>query len=443
MIDIILTILGVGLYIPFLVQLFRTHWDKTMWPRQLLLLFMALELTTLLHVPSVMFCGAGVFLAALIIYIIVIRPKFRLTPFLIIGGLYVISFAVSILWSAIPEKGWLYLLNNGLPILGFAGLASVVELTKEEIFQCLKVFCYAALIFVGLAFLSLGISCYEQSFNPLEWPFASKSRLALLAPYQWVFRFNGGINGYFHPSYNLLPLFAAICAAMRLGKERILHPSIGWILLFCGSVITLLTQSRMSIIYCSLILVAATIYIIPTFRKRLISAGIIIIAGVGIFVSTQTFWRNIADDPVRDMLHEETWRYIKAKPWTGSGAGALNPIEICRTTGDRWWPNIGWIDVQQDVRSWPWKTRMLPHNQWLADWAHAGIFAAICALLLYLSVATECIQKRSYWGGVLMLILIIFSFLEPTLYIGKGLYLFCLFACLIETYNESTVSITH
>ena len=74
---------------------------------------------------------------------------------------------------------------------------------------------------------------------------------------------------------------------------------------------------------------------------------------------------------------------------------------------------------------------MLPHNQWMADWAHAGIIAAFIALALYVCIAMQCNAMKNYWGGVFLLIFTIFSLLEPPLYIGKGLYVFCLLSSLI------------
>lgn len=428
MTDSILTILGLSMYIPFFVQLARTRWDRTKWPRQLLLLSMSLELTSLLHVPPVMYCGIGLMGIALIIYIFVMRPAFRWTPFFIVCSLYVATFAVSLIWSPLPQKGIRMLTDCGLPILGIATLSGFLQIEKEELFGWLKVFSYAALGFVGLAFVAWLISCTELHVAPWDWPIENitKPRLMEIENYRWIFRFNGGIDGYTHPSYNLLVLFAGVCSAMRLGKERILHPSIGWILWTGGFGLTILTQSRMSIIYSMIILIAALIYAMPTLRKRMITAGTIVLIGAGVLWSTKAQWQTLGQDETRDLLYSYTWRYIHAKPWTGAGAGALNPVEMCHTIGETFWPNVGIIDPDKDIADWPWKTRMLPHNQWLADWAHAGIAAAIVALLLYLCVGVECIRKRSYWGGIMLLIFTIFSCLEPPLYIGKGFYLFFL-----------------
>ena len=75
--DIILTILGVSLYIPFFIQLVQTRWTRTSWARQLLQLAILLEMTAILHLPSVMYCCAGVLLAVVLLYWIVERPAFR------------------------------------------------------------------------------------------------------------------------------------------------------------------------------------------------------------------------------------------------------------------------------------------------------------------------------------------------------------------------------
>lgn len=436
MIDTLLTIAGIGLYIPFWVQLFRTPWNKRTWSRQLVLLMLALELTTVLHVPSVMYISAGLLFAAVIMYCVIMRPQFRFTPLLIISALYVIYFAISILWSSWPERGTQFLIDNGLPVLGFAISASVLQVSKEEWAQILRTFCYAALIFVGLTILSWGVSCIQLHLAPWQWPFFHKKFIDGWQSFEWIFRFNGGMTGYSHPSYNLLTIFAATCAAMHLGKKRILHPSIGWLLWVGTIVITGISQSRMGLIYIVIIFIAGLIYLLPSIRTRLIAGGSIAAVGIIFLCATHSIWQQYGQDPIRNELYAKTWRYIQIKPWTGAGAGALNPVEICHTTGELYWPHIGYIAPDYNMYTWPWKTRMLPHNQWLADWAHAGIIAALITLALYIYMIVRSGRQKNYWGVVFMLIFCIFSCLEPPLYIGKGLYLFCLFGFFVQTYAE-------
>ena len=438
MTDTLLTISGAGLYIPFIVQLFRTRWDKTTWPRQLLLLIIAFELTTLLHVPSVMFCGSGLLLAAFIVYCIRMRPPFRFTPLLVLAVVYVVYFAVAVSWSALPLRGLQFLIDNGLPILIFFSAASFIQISGQELGNILKLFCQGALVFAGLVLLSWGISCIELHILPWEWPMVRKVQIGGINAFIWLFRFNGGLNGYTHPSYNLLPLFAASCAAMRLSYQRLTHPAFGWVLWAGGTFISVLAQSRMGLIYSIIIFVAGIVYNMPTTRKRIIAGLSVLALGILLFFAARPTWQQYSQDQIRDDLYTRTWKYIQIKPWTGAGTGALNPIEICHTTKELYWPHIGYIDPDKDVHDWRWKTRMLPHNEWLADWAHAGLPAALITLMFYLYITGRYMRIRSYWGIVFMLIFIILSFLEPPLYIGKGLYLFCMQALLLQSFTGET-----
>lgn len=424
MTDIILTIVGLSLYIPFFIQLAHTRWTRADWARQLLQLSIMLEMSSLFHVPSVMYCCAGWLLAVILMYWIVERPPFRWNAFIILSLLYVGYYAIAILWSARPLQGAQFLIDNGLPLLGFALIASLTSFSHDEWMQILKTFCYAALIGVGLALVSWAVSCWELHLLPNQWPVLNKEKIGDVDAYRWLFRFNGGLMGYAHPSYDLLPIFAATCIGLWLGKKRVIHPSVAWILWGGSLVLTLLTQSRMGLTYAGIVWVFGVLYFMPTLRSRLVTSVVITVAGISILLATHALWKAYSADPIRAQLYEYTWRYVKAKPWTGAGTGALNPIEMCHTINEPYWPHIGYIAPDKDVRDWPWKAHMLPHNQWIADWSHAGIIAALITLLLYIGIIVQCGRQRNYWGLAFMVIFIIFSCLEPPLYIGKGLYLF-------------------
>lgn len=438
MLDIILTIFGICIYIPFLVQLFHTHWEKDKLLHQLTVALVSLELTALFHVPSVMYIATVLLITVFAVYAIVKRPTFRWTPILIISILYGLWFAISLFWSAIPLRGARFLLDYSLPLIAFAFLSSIWSISKEDIQQCFRTFGYAGLVFIGLSLLSWGCTCAELNILPWEWKIFGKSYINGENAYRWIFRFNGGIWGYTHPSYNLLPLFAATCGVMKLCKKHVIQPYISWLLWGGATMLTLLSQSRMGIVYAAIILMAGIVYWLPSKRLQLSAACVFLLIGVALLWGTWDKWPQYDMDHNRQKLYDVTWRYIQNKPLQGAGAGALNPIEICHTTGELYWPHVGYIDPQREVTDWQWKVHMLPHNQFMADAAHAGIIAAILSLLMYACVAVRCVRIHSYWGGVMMLIFTLFSFLEPPLYIGKGLYLFCCMICLL--YTEKTIS---
>lgn len=437
MTDTFLTILGCSVYIPWLVLLARTHWRADDWSRQWLLMMLSLQLISVLHIPSVMYSCAGISALSLLVYMIHGRTAFHWTPVLGISLAYVAWFAISLSWSAVPYKGMLFLIDNGLPMLGFATAACVLQVTKEELSLILRPFCQAACIFIFMGLVSWCVTCTGLNLSPWEWPVLRKEMVAGIEPYKWIFRFMGGVGtGYWHPSYNLLTVFIAACCAAWLPQKRIAGPVIWWFLWTGSTILTFLTQSRMGIIYSGMLLVG---YILYRISNKRVLAGIsvsLVLAGAIAWGFTQDFWKQYADDPTRDTLYADTWRYIQKKPWTGAGAGALNPVEICHTIGETFWPNVGYIDPARDVADWQGKAHMLPHNQWMADWAHGGLPAALLSLVLYICFALLCYRKRCYWGAVAWTIFVVFSFLEPTLYIGKGLYLFCLLLLFLQAYRD-------
>ena len=431
MTDTLLTILGVCLYIPFFVQLFRTKWEKDKLLHQLTVAFVSLELTSLYHVPSVMYIAAVLLIIVFAVYAVVQKPAFRWTPILVISLLYGLWFAVSLCWSSMPLRGARFLVDYSLPLIAFAFIAGIWSVSVNDMQRCLKTFGYAGMVFIGLALLSWGLTCAELHIKPWEWEFFGKSYVNGENTYRWIFRFNGGVWGYSHPSYNLLPLFGATCGALFLGRKHAMRSSVGWLLWGGATILTLLSQSRMGIIYAVFILMAGIVYWLPNRRIQWSAACVFAIIGAALLWGTRNKWPQYDTEQNRQKLYDVTWQYIQTKPLQGAGAGGLNPIEICHTTGELYWPHVGYIDPQRDVTDWKWKARMLPHNQFMADAAHAGILAAVLCLLMYACVAVRCVRIRSYWGGVIMLVFTVFSFLEPPLYIGKGLYVFCCLVCLL------------
>ena len=424
MTDTLLTILGLVVYIPFIVQLAHTKWDKSRWTHQLMQLMLLLQWSSIMHGPAVMYICIGLLMVAFILHVIIARPPFRWTPFFIVAISYVAWFAVSLLWSAAPQKGLQFLVDNGLPLIGFALMASVLRISKDEMINLMRNCCYVALIFFGVAFITWNVSCAELHILPWHWPLFEKSFFNDVHGYKWIFRFLGGINGYTHHAYNLLPMCAVISIAIWLRKEDAVKAWFWWLLWIGLTFTTLLCQSRMILLFCAVIVAAYLIALLPTLCTRIIGSALILCLVTIIAISNKSMLQTFTDDPIRVTLYEHTWRYIHAKPLLGSGAGALNPVEICHTNGELYWPYIGYIPPEMAVADWPFKAHMLPHNQWLADWAHGGIVAFIISIALYLCLAEQCIRKKRYGETVFLLIIIVFSFFEPMLYIGKGLYLF-------------------
>ena len=436
MIDIILTVSSVLIFAPWMVKTYTAPWSRNSWSRQLLLSCLTLELITVLYIPSVMYIGVGLLIVAFCIYLWKERPKLQITPLFIVALLYFLCYALSLLWSAAPKKGFQFILDNGLVMVSISAISCFVSLCKKEYVQILQPFCYATCIFVLLGILSWMVSSWEIRLPLWHWPVLEKELVHGYYSYGWIFRFLGGRDGYIHPSYNLLPVFISIPIAAWL-KKHDNNRSVMWIFLWIGAfILTLLSQSRMGIIYATVILIGNIIYLLPSKQYKIIAAICLCICGLISFGYSKHFWKTYGADNTRDILETYTLRYVQTKPFTGAGAGALNPIEVCRTIKETYWPNVGYVNVNQNIADWNPKTRMLPHNQWLADWAHAGIFAALITTLLYLSIIWRCIKNKNYWGGMFVLIFGIFSFLEPPLYIGKGLYLFCIIACLVFAQSQ-------
>ena len=415
MLDLILTILGVLLYFPFIVYAIQIPWSKTSWTRQLLSALLVLQVITLLHIPSVMYCCAVLLFAALVIHLFLVRPAFRWTPVLVCSGLYMAWFVVSLLWSPAPLKGLRFIDSHGLPLIGFAVLGAVMCIEEKEYERMIKTCLQSAFIFVGLGISAWLMTCLQLEVHPWEWPTLGKTTFYGEYVYQWIFRFNGGVHGYTHPSYNLLPFFAILCLAMPLRKRGMLPAWKWWVLWVGGLLLSILAQSRMSIFYSTLMPALYALYMTKTTKQRLTAAACVAAIGVVCIGFTASYGCHYADDINREQIKTLSWKYVHAKPLTGAGVGALSPEEISRVTGETSWPEVG----------------HLPHNEWLADWTHAGILAALLSLALYAAAGIESVRKRRWEISAWLLLFCIFSCLEPPLYIGKGLYIFCLMATVL------------
>ena len=441
MIDTILTILATSIYLPAVAGFVRDIRNTPTSPvqtaqhrsRQFLLGCLSLELVSTLAFPSVMYIAGVLTVFALLVYCIVQRPKLRFNSLLVVSLLYITWFAVSLLWSGNKGNGAMVLFTQCLPIVLAALISSAISISRDEISKLLRTFCYSAYIFAALIAVSWAASSYELHLSPSDWSIMQKTYICGLSQYQWLFRFLGGhITGYLHPSYNLLPMFFAVIAASWLCKGGRAIQHLLWIFLWlCAFAATLLTQSRMGILYSVIILLTNCLYMPSNTRRRFaytaVAASAILISGA----FTHDFWQQYGSDMARETMNDYAVRYIKTKPLTGAGAGNMNPLEICRTIGETYWPNYGQLPTEGEIRQWPVHTNMRPHNQWLADWVHAGVAAALLTLMLYICVIARCYEDKNYWGMAFILIFTIFSLLEPPLYIGKGLYLFCSVSCLI------------
>ena len=274
---------------------------------------------------------------------------------------------------------------------------------------------YASLIFVSVGIGTWLISCAQIHLWPWEWPLVGKVPVHDAYPYQWIFRFNGGLDGYTHPSYNLLPLFALLCLSLPYCKRHLLSKTLWWVIWSGSAGLSILSQSRMSILYAAILFFGCFIYMQPTLKRRIITAGCIALLGITVISITASFWQIYGSDPNRDALMEKTIVSIQSHPVIGVGAGSMVSMNAEETIGSR------------------------PHNQWLADCVHGGVIAALLSLAMYIAVGIECIRKRRWEAEIWLIIFCILSLLEPPLYVGKGLYLFCLISCGLSLRCTSTI----
>lgn len=438
MIDILLTILGLSVFVPFCLSVRQAPFATAPLPRRLVLTATALLLTTLLYLPITVFYAFGLLALAFLYYCWRKRPAFRITPLACVAFAYWLWHVVSIAWSPAPLKGLQFAVDQ-LPPLVICLIPCWITFTRDEVAAVLRPFCYAACIFVMLCLMSAAITFAGECPGSLtEWPLLnSEGRWAGREFfYDATFRF----MHYHHPSYNTLPLFFAGLSAAWLSREHRFPIALTVLLTLLIPVVGFLAQSRMALLYSAILWTANLLYALPTRRLRAIVAAALAAGGLVLAVVAWPRLQTMRSDNVRDDMHTFTWQYIRCKPWLGAGAGALNPIEMGRTIGVSWWPRLGPIDTTMPVSQWRYKTRMLPHNQFLADWAHAGILSMLLCVALYATIGFNCLKKRDYPMSLFLLIFLLLSLLEPPLFIAKGLYLFALIGALSTYSSEKCTS---
>lgn len=422
--------MGVLVFLPLLITIFTTPFTRANWSRQGLLLSITAMAVGLLWRPIAIFWSLSPMLIFLIINCFREKPTFRLRPDLIPAGLMVVWMLISIAWSADPQKG-LAMTADRFPLFFLILIPCLIQFTADERIRIMKTFCYSAAIFIVLSFISFGYHCIIFDMAPWEWPLLHKELVNGDNAYDRIFLFLGGWKGYTHPSYNTLPLFLASSMACWMAKHRHFNRVLASLFLPATAILVLYSQSRMGLIYVIILMIAATIYAIP-YRKWKIATAVFVCVFVFVAgICLQSNLKEMGSDEHRDRMNKMTIEYIHHKPLTGSGAGALNPIEICRTIDSNEWPHVGEIDTTLPVSSWSWKTRMLPHNQFLAECAQTGIVGLLILLYLYIAIACEAFRSRRFWAGYFVLVFIIFSMLEPPLFIAKGMYSLGLVALLM------------
>lgn len=430
---------GILVFLPLLPALWQALRREGSLPRNFMLFSLSGLLVSSLWRPIALYFAGGLVLVCWLVYLIAERPRWRWSRMAIVAGLYMAWGAVSLLWSAAPATG-VHMLIDRLPILILLVMPASIALTEEDLFCVFRPFCRAAGLFIGLTLLVFVVNCLTLDMLPWEWPLLRKSRIEDHTVAQWTFRFLGGQDGYTHPSYNTLPLFLAAVAAMWQSKRHQFPRLIAALILPGALVAGLLSQSRMVLIYTAILTVTGCIYVA---RERKLQR--LLIATVGTLSISFTLGllpRLVAmsEDPTRDRLQQYTWQYIQAKPIFGSGIGALNPVEMSRTVGLKQWPHVGRIAPDIRVSDWKSKTNMLPHNQFWAEWAQTGVAGLLLTALLYGVVIACAARKKSYWACCFYTVFLIFSVLEPPLFIPKGMYLFSLVTMLIGAFQAPRIS---
>lgn len=331
---------------------------------------------------------------------------------------------VSLTWSAAPKTG-VSLILDMLPLSLLCMGSMWIRLEEEELVRIFRPFAWAACLFLIGSAGTFFYSCHELQISPLDWPIFRKATIEYQQPYYWVFRFMGKdpLHGYYHPSYNTLPLFFASAAAIWMGKNHRFPWWVAALMTVCTFVLVVLIQSRMGLIYSAIIISAALVYACPGRRSRLIMGASLLALGISGSTLCMPQLKEMEKDPTRDELFLLTSQYLQHRPLLGTGIGAMNPIELCRTLEINHWPHIPFeIDTTQPIDSWEAKRNMVPHNQFLADWVQGGIVAFILTILLYVGACIRTVRSGQFWAPVMMLIFLIFSILEPPLYIAKGMY---------------------
>ena len=153
-----------------------------------------------------------------LIYLIKERPTFRINALATVSLAYVGWWFISLIWSAAKGRG-LGMSMEMLPLCVMCLYSCMIQLTDEEKQTIIRPFLQSAGIFVIVGLIAVVYNCIHFGILPWEWPFLQKSTINDLLVYQVVFCFLGGYTGYTHPSYNLLPLFLALCLMLPSLKE--------------------------------------------------------------------------------------------------------------------------------------------------------------------------------------------------------------------------------
>ena len=454
MISPIISNLGILVFLPLLIALVRTSFNRDNYARKGFVFALSAILVCSLWRYIALYWAFGLSAVFALLYLRKERPTFRMNALAAICLAYVAWWFVSLIWSAAKGRG-LGMSMEMMPLCVMCLYSCMIQLTEEEKQTMIRPFLQAAGIFVLVGLTAVAYNCIHFGILPWEWPFLQKSTINDLLVYQVVFCFLGGYTGYTHPSYNLLPLFLALCLMLPslkkddgcFDKQTAYAPSLGakrknqallFGLLHAGTLLlALFSQSRVGLVF-SLFLIPCAILFYTWHKPALRWAVICVVAlsciAAGILLRPQI--QSFRSDPVRNLMQELSWQYVQKKTWFGSGAGALNPVEMSRTIGITYWPNIGSIPADATVENWPYRTKMLPHNQFIADWAQTGIVGFILSILLYLAMAGVVLPRKAMVGTsqnafslhtsltIFLFLFIVFSFLEPPLFIPKGLYLF-------------------
>lgn len=413
------TIFGYLVWLPWLISVVRTPYTRTEWHKQLLALCWAGFLTAFCFEPVTTYYFFGLVTFATILYCVKERPAFHLTPLAVIASCYWLYYFITLLWTPSVPKGTTWLVDT-LPLIVLCWLPCWTHPSEQTKRSVLRTFVSAAGIMVVLSVSCWLISCHQLSMQPWQWPILQKASVAGFYSYDWVFRF----IHYHHPTYNNLALCTAGVVAVYLSKNQDWKYKTGTLFMLIFITLTsLLIQSRIGLLFSGLMWFCLLFWLPSKKAMGLALISIMILGGAALYAIRQPL-QQMGKDPVRAELTESTWQFIKVKPWTGTGVGALNPIVICHTINKPTWPHIGEISPTAKLEDCRTKTHMLPHNQWLADWAHGGLMAFIFAILLYATMGYSHIKKKDCYGIILLLIFCILSWLEPPLFIAKGMYLF-------------------
>ena len=458
MISPIISNLGILVFLPLLIALVRTPFSRGNYARQGFVFALSAILVCSLWRYIALYWAFGLSAVFALIYLIKERPTFRMNALATVSLAYVGWWFISLIWSAAKGRG-LGMSMEMLPLCVMCLYSCFFRLTDEEKQTIIRPFLQSAGIFVMVGLIAVVYNCIHFGILPWEWPFLQKSTINDLLVYQVVFCFLGGYTGYTHPSYNLLPLFLALClmlpslrkngssAAATATTAAAYAPSLGakrktmalmFGLLHAGTLLlALFSQSRIGLIFSLFLIPCAILFFTwhkPAARWAVISIVVLSCIAAGIILRPQI--QSFKSDSVRTLMHELSWQYVQKKPWLGSGVGALNPVEMSQTIGISYWPNIGTIPEDATVENWPYRTKMLPHNQFIADWAQTGIIGFVLSILLYLTMAGNILPKKEQWLpsenasshsialSLFFFLFIVFSFIDCPLFIAKGLYLF-------------------